>query len=204
MPKSSDSNADAWAVKVGGSLFDSKYLMDCLASINKNKNKKIIIIPGGGPFADQVRLADDKFCLEPHHSHNMAVLAMQQFGYVLASMSSEFVLANTTEKINQAWNLSKVVIWEPYLMVSDQCTLDRAWDVTSDSLAAWLASELGMRNLLLIKSSEKVLETTDLTELARVGCVDIGLQDLVDRYQINAFVLHKSKSDSLSELLNSD
>jgi dihydroneopterin aldolase len=128
---------------------------------------------------------------------------MQQFGYVLASMSSEFVLANTTEKINQAWNLSKVVIWEPYLMVSDQCTLDRTWDVTSDSLAAWLASELGMRNLLLIKSSEKVLETTDLTELARVECVDIGLQDLVDRYQINAFVIHKSKLDSLSEWFNS-
>ena len=203
MPKSSDSKAEAWAIKVGGSLFDSKYLMDCLASINKHKNKKIIIIPGGGPFADQVRLADEKFCLEPHHSHNMAVLAMQQFSYVLASMNSEFILANTAEKINQAWNASKVVIWEPYLMISDQCTLDKTWDVTSDSLAAWLANELGMRNLLLIKSSEKVLETTDLTELARVECVDIGLQDLVDRYQINAFVIHKSKLDSLSEWFNS-
>ena len=199
----SDLNTNAWVIKIGGSLYDSKFLAECLASIDKISNKKIIIVPGGGPFADQVRLADKKFNLTSEHSHNMAILAMQQYGYLLNSMSSESVLADSIDKIYQTCVTSKVVIWEPYLMVRDQCSLDKTWDVTSDSLAAWLAHMLGVKNLLLIKSSKRVLETSDLKELANHDCVDLGLQELVDHYQINAFVMHKSKSNVLSEWLSS-
>ncbi len=204
MQKDSSVCPDAWAIKIGGSLYNSKYLVECLEVIKKCSDKNIVIIPGGGPFADQVRLADKKFSIKPYYSHQMAVLGMQQFGYLLASRCTEMVLANSTEKINQAWGVSKAVIWEPYEMVRDQCRLDQTWEVTSDSLAAWLANVLNIRNLLLIKSSKIVLETTNLDELARSRCIDIGLQKLVDLYQINTQVLHKSKSTNLSQLLNSN
>lgn len=202
MQKGSSLYTDAWAIKLGGSLYDSKYLIECLEVIRKCSDKKVVIIPGGGPFADQVRLADEKFSLKPNHSHDMAILAMQQFGYLLASMSPDLVLANTTKKINQAWDASQVVIWEPYEMVRDQCRLDKTWSVTSDSLAAWLAHILGISNLLIIKSSKTVLNTTELDDLAQSKCLDMGLQKLVNDYQLNAHILHKSKTRDLSELLN--
>ncbi|MFK7816200.1 MAG: amino acid kinase [Gammaproteobacteria bacterium] len=202
MQKGSSLYSDAWAIKLGGSLYNSKYLIEWLEIIKNCSDRRIVIIPGGGPFADQVRLADEKYNLKPNYSHDMAILAMQQFGYLLASMSPDLVLANTTKKINQAWDASQVVIWEPYEMVRDQCRLDKTWGVTSDSLAAWLANVLCIGNLLLIKSSKIVLKTTELNDLAQSKCLDAGLQDLVNDYQINTHILHKSKTRDLPELLS--
>ncbi len=204
MQKGSSSKIDAWAIKLGGSLYGSKYLIEWLNAINQCSNKKIVIIPGGGPFADQVRLADEKFALNPDRSHHMAILAMQQFGYLLASICPDLVVANSKEKIFQTWDISKAVIWEPFDMVRDQCVLDKTWSITSDSLAVWLAGILGIRNLLLIKSSKQVLETTELTELTQSGCVDTGLQELASNYHININVLHKSKANNLHHFLNSN
>lgn len=203
MQKDSSSITDAWAIKLGGSLYNSRYLVECMEDIRQCSQQNVVIIPGGGPFADQVRLADEKYSIHSPHSHHMAILAMQQFGYLLASICPDFVLANSKEKITQAWNVSKTVIWEPYEMVRDQCTLEKTWDVTSDSLAAWLASILGIRNMLLIKSSKTVLETSELTELVRTECVDAHYPGLAKKYLINTHFLHKSKTKNLSQLLNS-
>lgn len=196
-------SSETWAIKIGGSLYKSKYLVQWLDAISECLNKNIVIIPGGGPFADQVRLADEKFSLDPNHSHNMAVLAMQQYGYLLASSCPDLATARSTEQIFKSWSESKAVIWEPYEMVRDQCTLDKTWDITSDSLAVWLTSILEIKNLLLIKSPKQVLETTNLEILAKNGCIDSTLQGLASNYQIDIHVLHKSKVNCLYEVLNS-
>lgn len=203
MPSNNNSNTDAWAIKLGGSLYNSNYLVKYLNAIRECSDKKIVIIPGGGPFADQVRLADEEYEIEPTHAHNMAILAMQQFGYLLASICPDFVLANNKEDIFRAWASSSVVIWEPYVMVRDQCTLDKSWDITSDSLAAWLTGVLNMKNLLLIKSSSVVLKTSELDILAKSECIDKRLPELINHFKINMHVLHKSDSCSLSKVLNS-
>ncbi|MDH3607651.1 MAG: uridylate kinase [Gammaproteobacteria bacterium] len=194
-------SSETWAIKIGGSLYNSHYLVQWLDAISECSSKKIAIIPGGGPFADQVRLADEKFNMDQASSHGMAVMAMQQYGSLLASQCVGLATARTTEQIHQAWSESKAVIWEPYEMVRDQCTLDKTWDITSDSLAVWLTSILEIKNLLLIKSSKQVLETTNLEILAKNGCIDPALQELVNNYQIDIHVLHKSKVKNLYEML---
>lgn len=199
MPKENNS----WAIKIGGSLYNSKYLVQWLNAISKYSSKNIIIVPGGGPFADQVRFADEKFNLDQAHAHNMAVMAMQQYGHLLASLCPVLTVANSIEKVRQAWNESKSVIWEPYEIVRDQCRLDKTWDVSSDSLAVWLASILGIKNLLLVKSSKQVLDTTDLEILAKDKCIDPALQKLASNYQVDIHILHESKLNDIHELLNS-
>lgn len=192
----------AWVIKIGGSLYSSKYLVQWLDAINAYSSKKIVIVPGGGPFADQVRLADEKFNLHQDYSHNMAVLAMQQYGCSLASLCAGLATASSAEQIYQSWGASKAVIWEPYEMVRDQCRLDKTWDVSSDSLAVWLASILGVKNLLLVKSSKQVLDTKDLEILAKDKCIDTALQKLASTYQVDIHILHKSKANDLHELLS--
>lgn len=192
----------AWAIKIGGSLYDSKYLVQWLDILYQITSKKIIIIPGGGPFADQVRQADEKFRLNQIQVHNMAVMAMQQYGNMLVSLCPDMMAANSVEKIHAVWDESKVAIWEPYEMVRDECELDKSWKVTSDSLAVWLASKLKINNLLLVKSSKQVLEETSLSALTASKCIDPELQKLVTNYQIKIHFLHKSKSGELADLLN--
>ena len=45
---------------------------------------RIVVVPGGGPFADAVRDFDRSLGLSPHTAHWMALLAMDQYGHVLA------------------------------------------------------------------------------------------------------------------------
>ncbi len=190
---------NAWAIKIGGSLYDSQYLTKWLSTIDEHSNKNIVIIPGGGPFADQVRQADETHHLEQIHAHNMAVMGMQQYGTLLASLCPNMILANTTDKIHMAWKNSKTAIWEPYEMLSEECELDRSWDVTSDSLSVWLAKKLGLKNLLLVKSSNDVLNEKNITILSNKNCIDPYFSEFVNQSNINAYVLHKSE---LSEFKN--
>lgn len=202
MRKDSSLSVDAWVIKIGGSLYNSKYLIHWLDAISSYSGKNLIVVPGGGPFAEQVREADDKFNLDQRCAHNMAVLAMQQYGNMLVSLCPSLVAVNSIENIRQVWDSSNTAIWEPYEMVHDQCTLDESWDVTSDSLALWLANLLETKNLLLVKSSEHVLETTDLKMLEKSGCIDSTLQELAKNNHINIHISHKSKVGNLHEFLH--
>ena len=194
---------NAWAIKIGGSLYDSPYLEEWLNVIDQYSSAKIVIIPGGGPFTDQVRCADEKYRLNPMHSHNMAVMGMQQYGTVLASLCPTMKLANAQNKIHEAWEDLKVAIWEPYSMVSEECEFDKTWEVTSDSLSVWLANKLNLKNLLLIKSSDYVLEEKNITILSENNCIDSNFQTLANDAKICAHVLHKTEFNAFKTLLGS-
>ena len=50
--------------------------------------------------------------------------------------------------------------------------LPETWDLTSDSLAAWLAGALGAGRLLLVKHGRFETETIDAHDLVARGVVD--------------------------------
>ena len=191
----------AWVIKIGGSLYNSEHLTEWLVAISECSPNRIIIVPGGGPFADQVRHADEKFGLKALHSHNMAVMAMQQYGELLASLCPILELAGSKNKILYAWESKKVAIWEPYELVQDECELDKTWDVTSDSLALWLADFLEVKNVLFVKSSEKIIDDASIASLTDNNCIDVNVKKLSELYQLNIQFLHKSKFKKLRKLV---
>jgi len=192
---------DAWAIKIGGSMYGSQYLVEWLQAISDRSTKKIIIVPGGGPFADQVRQADEKYNLDQVRTHNMAIMAMQQYGTLLASLCPTVVTADTRNKIQLAWQNSKAVVWEPYNMLRDECELEKSWDVTSDSITIWLASKLGLKNVILVKSSKSILEHKDIDELTKSNCLDPGFKELVNQAGITLHILHKSQVKEFGRLI---
>ena len=190
-----------WVIKLGGSLYASKYLTKWLRTINNCDSHNLIIVPGGGPFADQVRAADEKFSLKSKNAHNMAVLAMQQYAYLLQSLCPDLVLADSPNDISAHWKNSEQVIWEPYPMIRDLCRLQKSWEVTSDSLAAWLAVYLSADRLSYIKSDEMVLQQVEMQLLMQNGCVDAGLQEILDNIKIAVDFVHKSKVTEFEQQL---
>lgn len=192
---------NAWAIKIGGSLYDSPYLIEWLNVIDQYSSAEIVIIPGGGPFADLVRRTDEKYQLNPIHSHNMAVMGMQQYAFLLASLCPMMILTKTINEVHAAWEKSKVAIWEPYKMISEECELEKTWDVTSDSLAVWLANKLGVKNLLLVKSSEYVLEEKDISELINNNCIDSYFKNLVNSAGVCPRVMHRSEINKFKILI---
>lgn len=112
----------------------------------------LILVPGGGPFANCVRAAQAAMGFDDAAAHRMALLAMEQSGVVVASHAAVFTLAASCDELDSAMRAGAIPVWLPAKMVLAAPEVPEAWDVTSDSLAAWLAGSFGARRLLLIKS----------------------------------------------------
>jgi aspartokinase-like uncharacterized kinase len=140
-------------VKLGGSLANSSQRAAWLASLVA-WGGPLILVPGGGPFAGCVRDAQQAMGFDDATAHRMALLAMEQYGLVLGAYSDAFVLAMSWKQMDSAIQAGKIPIWSPSNMVLNASDLPASWDLTSDSLAVWLAGILGARRLLLIKSSD--------------------------------------------------
>ena len=137
-------------VKLGGSHASGPHIKDWLAAIVAEAGA-IVIVPGGGPFADVVRTSQASMGYDDRAAHAMALMAMAQFGFALQSLSPTVLrLTASRSAILRALKDGKVPVWSPESMARF-AGLPETWDLTSDSLAAWLAGALGAGGLVLVK-----------------------------------------------------
>ena len=138
-------------VKVGGSLAESPATLRILCKeLSKlSKRHRMLIVPGGGRFADEVRESDKMFDLSSTITHRMAVLGMDQFGLLLSDITPN---SQVTYSLKEAKKLSKdrilPVLLPSRLMFRDD-QLEHSWDVTSDSIAAHIALKVHAEKLIL-------------------------------------------------------
>jgi aspartokinase-like uncharacterized kinase len=136
-------------LKVGGSLGrrprQLSRLMAALGGLARSST--LVVVPGGGAFADEVRRADRRFALDGSSSHWMAILAMDQYAYLLRHLAPGALLVRSPEDVC-AGRLN-VIAPSTWLIRADP--LPHSWDVTSDSIAAWVARVLRARQLILLK-----------------------------------------------------
>src|SRR5262249_60324175 len=78
-----------WVTKVGGSLgaqpASLRRLMRTLATVGRRH--WLVVVPGGGSFADEVRRLDRRVHLGDSAAHWMAILAMDQYRYLLQRLA---------------------------------------------------------------------------------------------------------------------
>lgn len=142
-----------WVVKLGGSLLGTPELKHWLSSIAQWGDGQVVIVPGGGLFADAVRFAQQQMTISEASAHKLAVLAMNQYAHVLIDQEPSLVLAGSElELAERSWQ-HRGIVWLPSAMVLADATIPESWDVTSDSLAAWLASKLNATKLVMVKSA---------------------------------------------------
>jgi len=168
-------------VKVGGSLFDWPELPVRLAAFlngrrTSDRDEGIVLIAGGGPAADVVRSLDRLYGLGDHTAHQLALAAMDISALCLARLVSDPFLVDSVEKLGAAWKKGSVpvVAARAFLAEIDRCghePLPASWDVTSDSIAARIASFIGADRLILLKSAS-VPGGATRREAARLGLVD--------------------------------
>ena len=137
-------------LKIGGSLTDrfSRLIPALLES-----GRPLLIVPGGGPFADDVR----RLLIDDDASHWMAIAAMEQVGWWISSFGVE-----PTDRIGIPKHASVLL---PYAELRRCDPLPHSWEVTSDVIAAYVASRLGL-DLFLLKSVDGLFSGGDLVEEA--------------------------------------
>ena len=127
-------------VKLGGSYAFSTHLKDWIDAIALCAGR-VVVAPGGGPFADAVREVQPKMGLDDRVAHHMALLAMDQYGCALASLERKLIPAASATAIRRVLLDGGVPVWSATRMVLGAEDIPWSWDVTSDSLAAWLAGD---------------------------------------------------------------
>jgi aspartokinase-like uncharacterized kinase len=167
-------------VKLGGSLAQSPHLAEWLEALAAGKGSAILVA-GGGPFADAVRLAQQQRPFDNAVAHRMAILAMEQFGLMLTALCPGLKPAASRSEIAAIRRAGQVPVWLPGRMTLGRVDIAENWDVTSDSLAVWLAAVLGLTHAVLVKSATLPQEPTDAAKLARDGIVDAMLPKMLRR-----------------------
>ncbi len=167
-------------VKLGGSHAASPSLRGWLAAI-RDLAGRVVVVPGGGPFANAVRAAQRPMGFDDTAAHDMALLAMAQYGRALVSLAAGFAVAGDPAAIDAAAAQNLVPVWSPWPMLRDHPAIARSWDVTSDSLAVWLAAEIGAAAVVLVKPRQPAASGS-IRDWVRDGLVDAAFPAYAARF----------------------
>lgn len=188
-----------WVIKLGGSLLSSGSLKEWLSIFTEYGAGKIVIVPGGGVFAEQVRIAQKKWKFDDEAAHQMALIAMEQYAYLLKSYAPVLHVSDSIEGIERAVNLNQIPVWLPSKMVNQCQALSSTWKLTSDSLALWLAGQLDAEHTLLVKSVSA--EDMNSRQLSALNKVDEDFPEFVNKLESDLWWLDQSDMDNLKQLL---
>ena len=178
-------------VKVGGALARDAVALRawCAQLAVCGARHPLLVVPGGGAFADAVREHDERFGLRAETAHWMAILAMDQFGWALSELIPGAVRREDLGPVRAG----VVSVLLPFAILRERDPLPASWDVTADSIAAWVAGEAGAGRLVLVKAVAP-------SDAALV--VDPYLPTAVRAARLETWVIGGEQPERLAELLD--
>ena len=141
-----------WVVKLGGSLGRDALLPRWLSLRAECGGGRVIVVPGGGAFADQAREAQAWWQIDDLAAHNMAVLGMAQTGLLMQALCPALQVSTGPELLRTVLQQGRTAVWLPLDLLRDAPDELTNWGVSSDSLALWLARRLHAERLIVVKS----------------------------------------------------
>jgi aspartokinase-like uncharacterized kinase len=182
-------------LKLGGSLLEIAH--DLVLYLLK-RELNVLIVPGGGPFANIVRyysrsLTDDA-------AHWMAVLAMEQYAFFLAGGTGCRLVDDI---IDVPRGVSTLL---PFKLVYENDPLPHSWDVTSDAIAAWIAGNIEA-DLVVAKDVDGIYINDELVRIIRASelrvetCIDKTLPKLISKYKLNCTIINGAYFNRVTDAL---
>jgi aspartokinase-like uncharacterized kinase len=163
-------------------------------------------------------MADKQFSLSNKTTHLMAILAMDQYGLLLADFMPNCKVTCSIEETKKVYNSNTLVVLLPSKIRELTEELPNSWEVTSDSIAAYIAEKLDATKVVLIKDVDgiftedpkknihaKLLEqitTKELTEMKKENCTDAYLPKILETFKINCHIINGFYPDRIETSLN--
>jgi len=206
-------------IKIGGNLAEEPQRLRalCITLSESAKKYEIVVVPGGGRFADAVRDSDQCFTLSSMISHRMAILGMDQFGLLLSQIIPNSCATYLLSDAKQLSEIRVVPIFLPSRLMFKEDPLENSWNVTSDSIAAYVASRLHVAKMLLVTdvdgiftkdpkkhSDARLIEQLSAEELLKLNkrtSVDRYLPKLLLEWQIDCYVVNGKYPERIKAIL---
>jgi aspartokinase-like uncharacterized kinase len=166
-------------IKVGGSLLDWEPLPERLTAYLEQRcgaGRRLAVIVGGGRMAEGIRDLDRLHHLGALRAHELAVRALDLTAHVLAALVPGLEVVGDLAALCAVWSGVRIPVLLPGLFLAQAdrraaAPLPSSWDVTTDAIAARIATDLGASELALLKSAP-LPPGTDRAAAARLGLVD--------------------------------
>lgn len=146
-------------LKIGGSLavYPEKLRKLCTSLSKLSEKHSVVLVPGGGEFADTVRKVDASFFLSSEIAHRMAILGMDQYGLLLSDLIPNSLTIDSLGATKKAVASGKIAILLPSKLLFQDNVLKNSWDVTSDAIAVYIAHFLSASKVILVSDVDGIL-----------------------------------------------
>jgi len=220
--------------KIGGKILENtsniKSTFSQLTQLYEEKIlHKIIILPGGGSFANFVRKLDEDLQIGDDLAHWIAIYSMNYNGIILNRKYPDLEAIEELKTFQDAKQM--FCIFLPYSFLREDDTLPHNWDVTSDSIALYIANKLKLSRCFLIKnvdgifninkdlirniSTLKYNELKDTNQLDKIiedyntikksKPIDSYLLKLIEKYKTPCYILNgRPNNQRIIEFFNTD
>lgn len=179
-------------MKIGGSLIE--HAREIIRTIGESR-REVLIIPGGGIFADAVR---ERGVFDTA-AHFMAIAAMDQYGWLL----STYGIPVSTEPIRKG----STHILLPYTHLLKTDPLPHSWDITSDTISAYYASLLSLP-LIILKSIDNIRTLEGPVERLQSGMIsddiDPAFIPYISAHEISGLIIRGSDPARIAAALRGD
>ncbi len=193
-----------WVVKLGGSLVGGSALPAWLATLDGLSGRaRIIIVAGGGPFAEAVRDAQAGLGIDDATAHAMAILGMRQFALAIAALVPRRDCGLLTlDGLGERAEDIGLMVWDPLDPALVASAIPADWTATSDSIAAWVGRYIEANGTVLVKSRSAGCGSTVASGKAAEGFIDPWLPVLLRSREQPLWWLEQSATGEFVRLVD--
>ncbi|MGZ7107351.1 MAG: amino acid kinase family protein [Methanobacterium sp.] len=188
-----------WIVKLGGSLFPEDAIKFCKTLVGKN----VIVICGGGEFANKIRDYDDKMDFSITSTHKTAILCMDIMGMLVADKVDDARAVYSLEKAKKVLEEGKLPVLLPSKIFEYLDPLEHSWKITSDSISVYISWLLESKILIVTNvdgiydinpslDGANLIKNISAKKLLTFGetSVDENLPHLLLKYKLDCYVVN--------------
>ena len=198
-------------VKIGGSLFPNY----AITLADKLKGTDSCIILGGGEFANLIRKYDDEMNFSDEINHWTAIDCMDIIAKLVNDKLDSTRLAFSIDEVNDISDEGFTPIFVVSEFLKSEDPFECSWDVTSDSIAAYVAHLLNA-NLFIVtnvngiytqepkESGSTFISKIDATTLLtfQESSVDVMLPSLLLKFGTNCYVVNGKFPERVLSLID--
>jgi len=219
-------------LKIGGSLFRySREIIQFLKRFSYENALNIVVVPGGGPFASFVRKIAFENDVSDDAAHWMAVLAMHQYAFFFTDSFTDSASTDSSrrhkstddskdsterkvfvERVDEIHAAKKgISVFLPFQLLREDDRLEHSWNVTSDTIAAFVAMRLGAKRLVKLTDVDGiydrqrvVMRRISADEIIRrrlFGCVDEALPGFLKENNMRCIIVSGKHPERVADVL---
>lgn len=202
-----------WVVKIGGSLFPE----DAIKVAKALKGTDSLIIIGGGEFANLIRKYDNLLNLSSEVTHKTAIDSMDILAKLVNDKVDSSKIANSITEAKQIANEGFNPILLTSNILNEYDPFESSWDVTSDSIAAYISHLLNAKLLIVTnvngiytrepsEEGSKFISKIDANKLLTFEetSIDLKLPSLLKEFGSDCYIVNGKYPERVLSIIRDD